>query len=393
MQPIQSNQSRPTVFRFRRTRIAVALFAAASLLQCANANGQSLIRITDGRDDTCDGKIVALTASVCSIMDRQGRLHHKNLRDLKSFEKIAPRYEPYSISNFRQELIQEFKGGYELAGTTHYLVCAPTGRGNQYAQLFESIYRDVEQFFRVRGFKVKTPEVPLVAIVFRSQQEFMQYCVRDRVPPSQSLMGYYSLLTNRVALFDDSSLLTAIEPDAGRNSDTRHITAYAAITGNTASTVIHETTHQVGYNIGVHSRLGGTPTWVVEGLATVLEPAGMRRNKGRQLQSNRINPERADWFERTHRPDRSMGSLAKLIASDAFFHQQTLDSYSEAWAFTFFLLENASRRQDFVTYLRKIGERDPLKHYSGKERLVDFQAVFGDISRLEVEFIRYMDRM
>ena len=82
-----------------------------------------------------------------------------------------------------------------------------------------------------------------------------------------------------------------------------------------------------------------------------------------------------------------------LVASDEYFHRNTLNSYSESWAFTFFLLENASRRQDFVSYLQKIGQRDPTKPYDARERLADFQESFGDISRLEVEFIRFMDRM
>jgi hypothetical protein len=169
--------------------------------------------------------------------------------------------------------------------------------------------------------------------------------------------------------------------------------ATAAVSGETANTIIHETTHQVGYNIGVHSRLGGTPIWIVEGLATVLEPSGMREKTGRQLQQGRINQERARWFAKRHRPGRSMGSLAKLVAADDYFFRQTLNSYSEAWSFTFFLLENPSRRRDLVTYLQILGSRDPLQQYTSKDRLEDFQKAFGDISRIEVEFIRYMDRL
>jgi len=352
-----------------------------------------MVRVIDGKTPIV-GKIVGLTRSVCSIMDRQGRLHHTNVRSLTSAKKISDRYEPHTTSTFRQLLREEFPDGYSVVGTTHYLVCAPTRRANQYAELFESIYRDVEQFYRVRGFEVKTPEVPLVAIVFQNQMEFVQYCRKDGVPPSPSLMGYYSLLTNRVALFDDANLLTDLRTLRESAADAAvPETALAAINGSVAGTVIHETTHQVGYNLGVHSRLGGTPIWVVEGLATVLEPSGMRKKTGRRLISDRINPERADWFEKRHRPVRAMGSLAKLIASDGYFYQSTLNSYSEAWAFTFFLLENPSRRQDFVSYLHRIGERNPGTEYTAQQRLDDFQAAFGDISRVEVEFIRYLDRM
>ncbi|MEZ6124101.1 MAG: DUF1570 domain-containing protein [Planctomycetaceae bacterium] len=175
--------------------------------------------------------------------------------------------------------------------------------------------------------------------------------------------------------------------------ETRSYLASANISGGTAGTVIHETTHQVGYNIGVHSRLGGTPVWVVEGLATVLEPDAVRSNVGKRLLTDRINQERAQWFETRHRPTREMGNLAKLIASDEYFYRDILNSYSESWAVTFFLLENPSRRQNLATYLRILEQRDPLQEYGARDRLKDFQTAFGDISRLEVEFIRYMDRL
>lgn len=351
-----------------------------------------LVRVSDG-DRTYEGAVVSLSRSQCTLMDRQSRLFELDVSQLKSFEKLSEHYQPYSVSAFRSELQAEFGAGYEVAATGHYLVCGPSGRVQRYAQLFESIYRDVEHFYRVRGFQSTTPEAPLVAVVFRTREEFMEYCVRDGVPPSFTLMGYYSLLTNRVALYDDAELLGAIDVDRLRiPSEEHHVAALAAISGTTANTVIHETTHQVGYNIGAHSRLGGTPIWVVEGLATVLEAPGMRKRQGRQLDRERTNPERANWFDERHRPERQMGNLAKLVASDQYFYHQTLNSYSEAWAFTFFLLENPARHQEFMRYLQKIRQRDPKQPYSAKDRLVDFQAAFGDISRLEVEFIRFMDR-
>lgn len=377
--------------KFRLLTRSLLFLLIGTLPFCCQVRAGGLVRLTDKTLGTVDGKIVGLTTSVCSIIDRQGRLHHKVLGDLKSLQKMSVRFEPDSTGAFRESLTDEFKD-YEVAGTTHYLVCAPQGRAEQYAQLFEAIYRDVVLFYRVRGFAVKTPDVPLVAIIFRSQREFSNYCRRDKVTPSPTLRGYYSLVSNRVALFDDPSLLKTAQTENLLQSN-EGIAAYAAISGSTADTVIHETTHQVSYNVGVHSRLGGTPIWVVEGLATVLEPAQMRKKQGRQLLSDRVNTERAAWFEVRHRPARAMGSLAKLIASDGYFYQSTLNSYSEAWAFTFFLMEKPSRRQQFVRYLQTLGKRDPMRVYSAKDRLSDFQAAFGDISRLEVEFIRFMDRM
>lgn len=370
------------------------LFLVVPVFYCLLVHPHSLlagglVRVSNGRSEF-EGKVVALTPSTCSIIDRQGQLLRLDVRSLKSFEKVASRYTPLATTELRDELRKEFAGGYEVAGTTHYLVCAPAGKADRYAGLFEDIYRDVEHFYRVRGFNVQKPEVPLIAVVLRSQQEFVEYCKRDQVPASSGLMGYYSLKTNRVALFDDEQLLTD-----GREwaANPYSIAANSGIAGGAANTVIHETTHQVGYNIGIHSRLGGTPLWVVEGLATVLEPAGMRSSRGVRQLEDRLNTERVNWFRSKHRPSRPMGDLGRLVASDTFFHKRTLNSYSESWAFTFFLLENPARRRRFVTYLQQLGERDATQIYSAKQRLADFQAAFGDVSRLEVEFIRFMDRM
>lgn len=376
-------------------------------LSVVHADG--LVQIRD-QNRQYEGKVVSLSQSECSLIDRQGHLKRLPVADLKSVKKIAPRFQPLPSSTFRAKLQEEFSSGYEIAGSTHYFVCAPKGRAKQYVQLFESIYRDVAQFYRVRGFSVNEPEFPLVAIVFRSQAEFARYATKDKVPVSGGLLGYYSLLSNRVALFDSQGLVqsdSTIRPGDGLSNSILSETvastgdgigqetlAYAsAIAGETTNTVVHETIHQVGYNIGIHSRVGGAPTWVVEGLATALEPSGMRKRTGRNLVSDRLNDERSVWFRDVFRERRPMGFLAGIVASDSNFHRNLLHAYSESWAFTFFLLENGARRQDLVDYLQLLSKRDPTKLYTAKQRLAEFEKAFGDISRLEVEFIRFMDRM
>ena len=394
------SSSQPQYFRGQRAlqwldqlvvRCCVAVLVA---LSASTVPAAGLVRVSDGKNEY-EGKVVALSRTQCSMIDRQGQLLHLKVGTLRNFEKVSDRFQSQPANIFRDALRREFSGNYEVSGTTHYLVCAPKGRGKRYGDLFESIYRDVEHFYRVNGFNIHSPDVPLVAVVFGSQKEFFNYCIQDKVPPSSGLMGYYSLRTNRVALYDDERLLSARPSDAQKSlgSTSASIAAFAGISGETANTIIHETTHQVGYNIGIHSRLGGTPLWIVEGLATVLEPDGMRHRTGRRQMEDRINEERMGWFEGQHRPSRSMGSLSKLIASDTFFHQRTLNSYSESWAFCYFLLENSSRRRNLVNYLQKVSQRDASKQYTARQRLADFQEVFGDISRLEIEFIRFMDRI
>lgn len=353
------------------------------------AGADRLIRVRDA-SAAYTGKLVALDQARCTLMDRQGRLIELDVARLKGLDRLADRYTADSVGTFRSMLSEEFGNRYEITGTTHYLVCGPRGHAARYAALFEQIYRDVEQFYRVRGFNVAKPDVPLVAVVFASRREFLSYCVRDRVPPSPGLQGYYSLISNRVALFDNIGSFRSAASDMSTGPA---VVALSGVTGQTASTIVHEAIHQVGYNIGIHTRLGETPLWIVEGMATVLEPSKMRNRRSRQASVHRINRERFDWFQNRYRPGRTGDSLARLIASDNSFRVQTLDAYSEAWALTFFLLENPARRKNLATYLHNLSRRETTKKYSAKERLADFQSVFGDMARLEVEFLRYMDRL
>lgn len=370
--------------------ILLVMFSLSSMASAGTAPRQ--VRITTAKS-IHEGKVISLTKHQCSLVERSGRLVHLNVRDIRKLNETAPRFQPLPHSTFRGALLKEFPG-YDVSGTNRYLVCGPKTLVKKYAALFDSVYRDVFQFFRVRGFEVKTPDVPLVAVVFSSQKEFLRYCVKDKVPPTSTLRGYYSLLSNRVVLYDQNNGRAATVPDVQSpwfRPET--MSAFSGISADTASTIIHETTHQVGYNIGVHSRLGGTPTWIVEGLATVLEPKEMRKSTVRGTTSQKVNAGRKVWFEQRLLPKRPEHNLAKLVASDEYFSRDTLGSYSEAWAFTFYMLDNAARRQRFARYLKKVEGREPTVRYTARQRLADFEDAFGDIKRVEVDFLRYMDRL
>ena len=166
---------------------------------------------------------------------------------------------------------------------------------------------------------------------------------------------------------------------------------FASVTGQTADVIIHEGTHQVGFNVGIHSRLGTTPRWIVEGLATVLEPPGIR-SRGK-AGKDKINEERLSWFHGDYSQRRKHGDLAKVIASDDFFGSQSLDAYSLAWSITYFLTDNPARAGKFAKYLKKVADRNPLHVYSEKERLSDFQEIFGDIARVEIDLVRSIERL
>lgn len=391
---------------WRVTATLMLLFACAAT---AHADSRSrMIEATDAAK-TYTGKVIARDSENCYLQDGMGVLHHLPLAQIQTLRVVGKSYRPASTGDFREALATEFRSGFEIQSSAHYVVVAKQGRAKTYAALFEEIYRQVEMFYSVRGFQTSAPETTLVAIVFGSQAEFREYCGRDQMPWSDDLRGYYSLKSNRVALFEDeeskNSATSARNGGNGSGTFDNRLTVadvsrtsselsalMKTVAGKTANTIVHEVTHQVGFNIGIHSRLGNTPGWVIEGLATVLEAPGLRM-RGKSSAEQKINTERLDWFHEEYEPRRQPGDIARMIATEDMFRNQTLDAYSSAWALTYFLTESPARARLFVLYLKKLSERDPLKAYTPEERLKDFQAVFGDISRLEVDFIRSLDRL
>ncbi len=368
-------------------RVGIVLLFAAMVSAPAQAKPPAFLELNVG-EEVHQGKLVAMDKHSAWVMTREGRLLELAVNKIKGFKRLAPEFEPLPAAEVRDALRREFGKGFEIAGSEHYLVCAPTGKAREYAQLFEQIYRSFRGYFSVRGFRMADPEFPLVAIVFPDQNSFGEYCKGDGVQASPELMGYYLPSSNRVALFDSSSGRTA--------SPISYLPAkriYATIEGSLADTIVHETTHQVAFNLGLHSRIGETPTWIAEGLATVFESPGVRNSaSSRGKAFERVNRERYVWFRNYVKTRREAKSLGKFVSTDTMFRSSALDAYAEAWALSFYLIE--TRPTKYAKYLKTIAERDPMKAYPQEERLADFQSAFGDdLDMLEAEFLRFISRL
>jgi hypothetical protein len=375
------------------------------------------VEIGDG-ESTWTGSIVARNQASCFLLDGFGELHELSIPKLKSFRVIAPRFSPATDSEFRERLLTDFPGDYEVAKFGHYVVCAGRGRARDYASLFDQTYRQITHFYRLRGFEIRDPATPLVGVVVLSGQEFRRCCEADGMEWTSTLHGYYSLRTNRVVLFDSPPEPAAVaqpertgairktssrpeEPATPPDDDSSAgqrigrsawpAQGHFAIPAHTSSTIIHETTHQVSFNVGIHSRTGSTPLWLVEGLATVLEAPGMRSRAPSTDPDSEINHDRLEWYATQYEPRQQPGDLQQLIASEEPFRLRTLDAYSQSWALVWYLTENPVRARKFAVYLKTLAARDPFDDYSPDERLADFQAHFGDLARTEVQLRRRID--
>jgi hypothetical protein len=236
---------------------------------------------------------------------------------------------------------------------------------------------------------VHDPPRPLVVVIFSDRRAYEALAARDLGAAADRVVGYYNLLTNRVTTYDltgtDSLPRASGSPRGPAGIEILSSPAAAGL----VATLVHEATHQMAFNCGMHRRLAPVPLWVSEGIATYFETPDLENARGwRGI--GRVNRPRLDHFLATHR----RGAVAAIVADDDRFRAADgpLDAYAAAWALTRYLVD--SRKREFVTYLRAQAARPPLDDDSPERRRRDFEAAFGaSPETIEDEVVRAMARL
>jgi hypothetical protein len=384
-----------------RTLAVLSLFPGWCTAHFAGAAPPQLIEIAVG-DTKYVGKSLAHTADACCLVAADGRLTQVELKDVTGYRKVAPTFRALSVIDARDQLARELGRTYELSTRGKYVVAGPPGKTRPFVDLLDQVHRSFTRFFSQRDFGLTQPEFPLIAIVMPDQKSFADYCRRDGMRFSPGLRGYYDAYSNRVALYVGGDSLARGEPPRPVFGvdvlvDTRPGTSpltmmgegrFATIQADLRDTLVHEATHQLAFNMGLHPRIGENPRWVVEGLAMIFEREMTPQAPRTQAAESRINEERFEWF--THQARNRYTKLPEFVAGDRPFAVATLDAYSQAWALTYYLAEK--RPADFADYLQLIRGREPLTPYSAEQRLADFRKSFGDdVAWVEVQWLRFMD--
>jgi hypothetical protein len=321
-------------------------------------------------DKVVEGAPLLWGKSHAAVLSRDGRWFNLDPAKAEGLREVSNSFRPYSTSDLRGMLLQEFGSEYEAAGGGHYLVVYPKGQRDAWATRFEELYRSFMQYFTARGWRPSEPKFPLVAIVFPNEQRFQQYARTEGNPVSPNTLGYYSPVSNRIVLYDVT---------ATRKMDW----------SVNAETIIHEAAHQTAFNSGIHNRFAQPSRWVAEGLGTMFEARGIWDSFRYKSQADRINRYRFEAFQTFAKTRRQAGAMAELISSDRFFERDPEGAYAEAWALTFFLAETDPRR--YIEYLRKTASHANFTQRRAPERLADFTAVFGDnLKLLEAKMLRFM---
>jgi hypothetical protein len=350
------------------------------------------------------GRVWAKDSQSCWLMQNDGSLAEVPLDRVTSFRKEGD-FRAASTAVLGDQLAREFGREYEVAKTREYVVVGPRGRARAYANLFDETFRTFQLYFRVRNFDVPSPEFPLIAIVYATRAEFDERCRREGVP-SAGFAGFYLGESNRILMYEADLATSEIRNpklEIRNKFEARRLEtgidefgpAFDVVGGvgtRTESLLIHEATHQLAYNCGLHGRLGWNPKWTVEGLATVFEAPGIRNRSASRSRDDRINPGRLRDFQEYAKSRRKPGAIAEIVADDRKLQTAVSDFYAEAWALTFFLVE--TRPREYAGYMRKIAEREPFQRYTAEERLADFRKAFGgNLELLDAEFVRFTAKL
>ena len=290
-----------------------------------------------------------------------------------------------------RQILGELPAGFHQYKTKHYLICFDTSRA--YAQwcgaLFERLYDAFANFWQQAGFEVRRPGQPLVVVIFSDRQRYEQHAARDLGAAADRVVGYYNLLSNRVTTFDlsGSDALTR-QPARSAGRAGLEILASPEAAGLVA-TLVHEATHQMAFNCGLHRRLAPVPLWVSEGVAMYFETPDLASDRGWRA-IGAVNRPRLEKFLAGQRS----GWLEEIVRDDEAFRRadEAIEAYARAWALTYFLMQ--TRRESFVGYLRTLSRQEPLSEDDPEARVRAFVAAFGGPPQsLEEPLAKFMARL
>lgn len=282
----------------------------------------------------------------CLLQEADGRLRVIVAKETQSIEATDQLFAPFTVDQMSKAMLAELPKGFRATSTKHYLVCYNTTEAyaKWNASLYERLFRGFYTYWKRLGIDLREPEFPLVAIVFQTRDGYVRYAKNEEVANAEGMIGYYNLLSNRMAGYDLTGIEGLIPP--GKVVSTAElvntILAQPAAERSVA-TVVHEAVHQLAYNSGLQTRLGDNPVAISEGLAMFFESPDFSNSSG-WGGIGKINRYNFAVFRNSF-PNRQPNSLIKLLQDDSRFHDASTATaaYGESWLADLFLVANTQQ--------------------------------------------------
>ena len=327
------------------------------------------------KNKTFTGKPLGFDGQKIAMLNRAGKLLTIPANSPSELKKIADQFVPYSHSQVESILFNEFGKRYDISRTDRFVVVHPWGPSSVYGPPFEDFFQRFVQFFEANGIELEEPEVPLIALVLRSRNDFDRYLINEVDLRDSRVGGYYSRLSNRITTFDPRARI--------REAGDKWIYE--------AGPIIHEATHQSAFNTGLHNRFAPPPKWISEGIATLFEAKGFNHAAKFVEPIDRVNAFRLKVLRKRLSQQNIKKEMLNLIANDKLFQVDVELAYALSWGLSFYLFE--TRKEQYFEFLKKDASRPDFRPYPANRRFKDFASSFGnDFEKLLADFTRFYMR-
>jgi hypothetical protein len=349
----------------------------------------------DGRRQTETGRIVSEPADGGLLLQTEdGALWSIESRDLLSRQLLDKPFSPLTPSELAERLVAQMPPGFRIYTTPHYVICYNTSR--EYAQwtssLLERLHKAFTSYWQGKGLELREPEFPLAVLVFADRSSYDAAAREDLPGGTGNIVGFYSLRSNRINMFDLTGA-EAIRGGAARRGSLREINQMLSQPAAVplVATIVHEATHQIAFNCGLQTRYADIPLWLCEGMAVYFEAPDLASTRGwRGI--GRVNYPRLTTFRR-NLPRWNDRALVGLLADSRRLRdpRTASDAYADAWALNYYLIKY--RPEEYAAYLKMLAEKRPLVEDDPQTRLAEFRQHFGELRPLEQDFLKQMERV
>ena len=298
-------------------------------------------------------------------------------------------FQPFTAEELLERLQKGPLGDFQVHQTPHYLIFYQSSHAFAEAtgRWLEDLYRRLLDAFRKHEMAAHDTEFPLVAVIYRTERDFR---ASKRVDPE--VQAVYEIGTNRIYFYETSE----------QDKNAPEVSALRK-----PQTVVHEGTHQVLQNIGVHPRLSAWPIWLVEGLAEYCSTPASSRKGGKPTWDGlgMINGLHMATIRELEDPlsvairgdDAQSKALVRepgkpLVECLVRKTHLTPTEYALAWAMTHYLA--FKRQDDFVEYLKAMSQIPPLEPRTPEDHLAEFRKAFGsDLVKIDKTIDRYLKNL
>lgn len=313
------------------------------------------------------------------VRSRDNRLWTMTPRQITSREPASESFRLYTPEELKRQLQHEFPPPFRVVEKGKYLFC--TDVNSRFLDRCTDLFLRLRKAFTTHCEKLKLPIVEppqgLPVVIFAEMQDYRSYATREFDALIAQTTGYYSVMHNRIVLYDiTAGAKEAVPLDR---------------LAEQVATIVHEATHQLAFNCGVQQRLADNPLWLTEGLAMYFETPDLESRSGWKNVGAFNTPRARDLFrEFEEHPNLS---LATFIASDAVFHEPRREAgaYGLAWGLFYFLMKQ--KPAAMVQFLTGVSRKPVLVWDTPEQRVKEFEAAFGDVGEVSRQSAKFFERL